>query len=77
MKPWPAVGRWPSAALALGFFASTQLPLVVAITTVAIDRGHMLDSTAAALVGAGMLSTLLYPLIGMQLRRGRAALQPA
>jgi Kef-type K+ transport system membrane component KefB len=56
---------------ALAFFSATQLPLVVAITTLALERGKMRSSTAAALVGAAMLSTLVFPLIGMRLRRGR------
>ena len=38
---------------ALALFTATQLPLVVAITTVAVDAGDMLSSTAAALIGAG------------------------
>jgi Kef-type K+ transport system membrane component KefB len=58
--------------LALGFFSATQLPLVVAITTIAIDAGEMRSSTAAALVGAAILSTLIFPLVGLHLRRGRA-----
>jgi Kef-type K+ transport system membrane component KefB len=56
--------------LALGVFSATQLPLVVAITTVAVDGGHMRSSTAAALVGAAVLSTLIFPFIGLALRRG-------
>ena len=48
--------------MALALFTATQLPLVVAITTVAVDGGHMRSSTAAALVGAGALSTLAGPL---------------
>jgi hypothetical protein len=59
---------------ALAFFSSTQLPLVVAITTIALDAGKMRTSTAAALVGAAILSTLVFPLVGLRLRRGRAAL---
>jgi Kef-type K+ transport system membrane component KefB len=55
--------------LALAFFTATELPLVVAITTVAIDQGHMHSDTAAGLVGAAILSTLVYPLIGLRLRR--------
>jgi Kef-type K+ transport system membrane component KefB len=54
---------------ALAFFSSTQLPLVLAITTVALADGHMRASTAAALVAAAVLSTLIYPLLGMRLRR--------
>jgi Kef-type K+ transport system membrane component KefB len=54
---------------ALALFTATQLPLVVAITTVAVDGGHMRSSTAAALVGAGALSTLAGPLHGLRMRR--------
>ena len=34
---------------------------VVAITTIAVSEGHMRSSTAAALVGAGILSTAIFP----------------
>jgi Kef-type K+ transport system membrane component KefB len=57
---------------ALALFTATQLPLVVAITTVAVDGGHMRTSTAAALVGAGALSTLAGPLHGLHVRRSSA-----
>jgi Kef-type K+ transport system membrane component KefB len=56
--------------LALMAFSATELPLVVAITTIAVDQGHMVSSTAAGLVGAAILSTLIYPLVGLRLRRG-------
>ena len=55
--------------LALAFFSATQLPLVVAITTIAVDGGHMRSSTAAGLVGAAILSTLIFPFVGLALRR--------
>ncbi len=58
--------------LALGFFCATELPLVVAITTIAVDGGHMEAATSAALVGAAIVSTLVYPLVGLALRRGSA-----
>ena len=54
---------------ALAFFSSTQLPLVVAITTLAVEGGHMRSSTAAGLVGAAILSTLFFPFIGLALQR--------
>ena len=57
---------------ALALFSSTELPLVVAITTIAIDRGHMRASTAASLVGAAILSTTIYPLLALRLRGDRA-----
>jgi Kef-type K+ transport system membrane component KefB len=57
---------------ALAFFSSTELPLVVAITTIAVEQGHMRSSTAASLVGAAILSTMIFPLVGLKLREGRA-----
>lgn len=59
--------------VALAFFCATELPLVVAITTLAMEAGEMRSSTAAGLVGAAMLSTLIYPFVGMALRRGAAS----
>jgi Kef-type K+ transport system membrane component KefB len=49
---------------ALAFYSATELPLVVAITTIATETGHMKTSTAAGLVGAAMLSTLVFPFVG-------------
>jgi Kef-type K+ transport system membrane component KefB len=60
---------------ALAFFSATELPLVVAITTIAVEGGHMKTSTAAGLVGAAMLSTLVFPFVGMALRRRSPAEQ--
>ncbi len=54
--------------IALALMCSTQLPLVLAITTLATSTGHMLASTAAALVGAAVLSTLVFPAVGLRLR---------
>jgi Kef-type K+ transport system membrane component KefB len=58
--------------LALAFYSSTELPLVVAITAVATATHHMRTSTASALVGAAIVSTIVYPLVALRLRRGRA-----
>jgi Kef-type K+ transport system membrane component KefB len=62
---------------ALGLFYATELPLVVAITTLAVDGGHMHSDTAAGLVGAAILSSLIYPLVALKLRRDGTATQPA
>jgi Kef-type K+ transport system membrane component KefB len=60
--------------MALAFYSATELPLVVAITTLAIDDGKMRPSTAAGLVGAAMLSTLIFPFVAEALQnRARAA----
>jgi Kef-type K+ transport system membrane component KefB len=58
---------------ALAFYSATELPLVVAITTLAIETDHMRASTAAGLVGAAMLSTLVFPFVGLALRRHEEA----
>ena len=58
---------------ALAFFSATELPLVVAITSIAIDNGEMRATTAASLVAAAILSTAIYPLVGLRLRGDRAA----
>lgn len=63
--------------MALALFSATQLPLVVAITTLAVDEGHMRASTGAALVGAGALSTLAGPLHGLHMRRVATARREA
>jgi Kef-type K+ transport system membrane component KefB len=57
---------------ALAFFSATELPLVVAITTIAVAEGHMRGTTSAALVGAAVLSTAVYPLLGLRMRGSRA-----
>jgi len=54
---------------ALAFYSATELPLVVAITTIAVESDEMRTSTAAGLVGAAMLSTLVFPFVGLALRK--------
>jgi Kef-type K+ transport system membrane component KefB len=56
---------------ALAVFCATELPLVVAITTLAEKAGDMRASTASALVGAAIISTLIFPLLGLRIRRDR------
>lgn len=55
----------PNERRALVFFSATALPLVVAITTLGVEADQMRASTAAALVGAGMISVIVFPLLGM------------
>ncbi|MFF1683768.1 cation:proton antiporter [Streptomyces sp. NPDC058254] len=65
------LGRGDRKALTL--LASTALPLVVAITTIGVDDGVLKPNDAAALVGAAMISVLVFPLIGLTLRAGKGA----
>ena len=55
--------------LPLALLASTALPLVVAITEIGLQTDRMKPENAAALVGAGMLSVLLFPSSAFALRR--------
>jgi Kef-type K+ transport system membrane component KefB len=58
---------------ALAFYSATELPLVVAITTLAVEGGHMKTSTAAGLVGAAMLSTLVFPFVALAMQKRAVA----
>ncbi|MBA4187127.1 MAG: sodium:proton exchanger [Planctomycetaceae bacterium] len=54
--------------LALAFYSASALPVVVAITQVGVETKQIEPGIAAALVGAGMISLLLFPQIAMTLR---------
>jgi Kef-type K+ transport system membrane component KefB len=58
------------------FITATSLPLLIALADIGQHDGVMLPATAAALVGAGVLSVLVYPLIAVLLDRS-APLTPA
>lgn len=62
----------------LALFSATTLPLVVVIAQIGKASGRMLPENAAALVGAGILSVLIFPLIALTLRRppARDAVSP-
>jgi xanthine/uracil permease len=66
-------------ARTLAVFSATGLPLIVVITTLGVSEHRMKPQNAAALVAAGMLSVLIYPLVGLRwLDRGsKAAGSPA
>jgi hypothetical protein len=50
----------------LAVLAATGLPIIVVITTLGVDEHKMKPQNAAALVAAGMLSVLIYPLVALQ-----------
>ncbi len=62
--------------LPLALFSATGLPLIVVITTIGVSEGRMLAANAAALVGAGMLSVLVYPMTAKALLRRAVAPTP-
>ncbi|RYV52351.1 cation:proton antiporter [Pengzhenrongella frigida] len=48
---------------------ATALPLLVALTHIGLANGTMLRENAAALVGAGVLSVIVFPAAGLAVRR--------
>jgi Kef-type K+ transport system membrane component KefB len=62
--------RWPFA-----LYSATALPLVVAIAAIGVRTGRLNSDISAALVGAGLLSVLLFPTIArvLQVNNARAA----
>jgi Kef-type K+ transport system membrane component KefB len=68
----PAVQR-----VQLMFVTATALPLLVALAEIGLRNGTMLRENAAALVGAGVLSVLVFPMIAVAIgRRQRAQERP-
>jgi Kef-type K+ transport system membrane component KefB len=59
-------GREP---LQLALYAATGLPLIVAITQIGLSTGEMHPENGAALVGAGLLSVLVFPMLATAIGR--------
>jgi Kef-type K+ transport system membrane component KefB len=57
--------------LELTLLAATALPLLVALSEIGLDSGSMLPENAAALVGAGVLSVLVFPAAAVAIDRRR------
>ena len=53
----------------LVFLAATALPLLVALSAIGLETGTMLPQNAAALVGAGVLSVLVFPAAAVTIHR--------
>ncbi|MBN9187889.1 cation:proton antiporter [Microbacterium sp.] len=66
--PERSSGRERVAVVLMG---ATGLPIVVAVTSEGVEKGILPSWAAAVLVGAGMLSVLLFPLVAMLLRGER------
>ncbi len=61
----------------LALHSGTQLPLVVAIAAIAVRRGGMPAAQGAALVGGGILTTILFPPLARLFLRERPVARPA
>jgi Kef-type K+ transport system membrane component KefB len=55
------------------FITATALPLLVALAEIGLRDGKMLPANAAAIVGAGVLSVLVFPAVATALARKSAA----
>ncbi len=65
-KDLPKPDRWRMV-----FLTATTLPMLVALTQVSVDNGRMTSGTQATIIGAGVLSVLVFPVIAVGIK-GRA-----
>jgi Kef-type K+ transport system membrane component KefB len=60
-------------ALVAGLLQATSLPFIVAASMIGIELGLLDEATGAALIAAGLLSVLIFPLLALTIvRRGEA-----
>lgn len=71
------VGSSRADKRAIVFFSATGLPVIVAVTTIGTDTGLLSSALAAALVAAGMLSVLFFPVLGLAQHQRSTAAPPA
>jgi Kef-type K+ transport system membrane component KefB len=67
-------GRRATAATAL--LQATSLPFIVTATQIGVQLGRITPVTGAALVFAGLLSVLLFPVLALGLLRGERPAEP-
>lgn len=57
-------------AVAAGLLQATSLPFVVTASEVGVALGTITPVTGAALVSAGLLSVIIFPLVALSVPRG-------
>jgi len=62
--------------LQMMLLTATALPVLVALAQIGLSTGHMLPENAAALVGAGVLSIMVFPGLAVALNSKRTTTQP-
>ncbi len=60
----------PKSAAAAGLLQATTLPLLVTAADIGVTLGAITPVTAAALISAGLLSVLIFPLVALSLLGG-------
>jgi Kef-type K+ transport system membrane component KefB len=66
-----------SLAAVAALLQSTSLPFIVAATAIGLELGLLDGAQGAALVGAGLLSVLLFPALGLSLLRNERGGEPS
>ena len=66
----------PRRTVSLALFAATGLPLIVAIVDIATDRGAIATDVGTSLIGAGMISVLVFPLLATAIVGRGTAVEP-
>ena len=61
------------ASISVGLLQATSLPFIVAATQIGVELDKIEPATAAALVAAGLLSVLAFPLVALRLLAGEEA----
>jgi len=60
-----------------GILQATSLPFIVAASAIGLELGLVDAAEGAALIGAGLLSVLVFPVLGLALLRGGAEPAPS
>jgi Kef-type K+ transport system membrane component KefB len=64
------------ASIAAGLLQATSLPFIVTATQIGVELGRITPVTGAALVFAGLLSVLIFPVVALGLLRGGEPAEP-
>jgi hypothetical protein len=59
----------PRSVVATGLLQATSLPFIVTATQIGVQLGKFTPITAAALVFAGLLSVLIFPILSLSILR--------
>ena len=59
----------PNECITVALYCTTALPLIVAVTTVAVNVGAMSQTTASVLVAAGGITVLIMPILAQLVMR--------
>ena len=63
--------------LVAGILQATSLPFIVAASAIGLELGLIDAAEGAALIGSGLLSVLVFPVLGLALLRGAAEAPPS